>query len=58
MEANGHKTAASARKQPGVNGFKYKQRFGVIVLCDDEGHQQRVFDDLREKGYRLKVVAV
>lgn len=58
MEANGHNTAAPARKLPGVNGFKYKPRYGVIVLCDDEGHQQRVFDDLRAKGYRLKVVAV
>ncbi|EHK65282.1 hypothetical protein [Achromobacter arsenitoxydans] len=58
MEASGHNTAAPARKQPGANGFKYKPRFGVIVLCDDESHQQRVFDELRAQGYRLKVVAV
>ncbi|CUJ21823.1 hypothetical protein [Achromobacter xylosoxidans] len=58
MEANGHITTAPAHKQPGANGFKYKPRFGVIVLCDDEGHQQRVFDELRAQGHRLKVVAV
>ncbi len=58
MEANSHNATAPVRKQAGANGFKYKPRFGVIVLCDDEGHQQRIFDELRARGYRLKVVAV
>lgn len=38
--------------------FKYRQRYGVIVVCEDERHQRRVFERLRRNGLNLKVVVV
>lgn len=46
------------RPAPGRNGYKYKQQYGVIVLCTDEAHQQAVYRALRQAGYKLRVVAV
>lgn len=45
-------------KAPAKNGFKYQPKYGVIVICDDEAHQQQVYDNLKSQGYRLKVVVV
>ncbi len=50
--------AKPARPAPGRNGFKYRPRFGVIVLCRDELHQRDVYTALKAAGYKLKVVAV
>ena len=35
----------------------YREQYGVIIICDDEAHQKRVYDDLRGRGYRPRVVA-
>ena len=35
---------------------KYKERFGVIVICKDEAHQQEVFENLAGSGYEVRVV--
>jgi hypothetical protein len=45
-------------KAPGRNGFKYRPKFGVVVLCTDERHHVEVYEALRRQGYRCKVVAV
>lgn len=45
-------------KTPGRNGFKYREQYGVIVLCDDERRQARTYNALRRAGYRCKVVTV
>lgn len=36
--------------------FKYKQQYGVIVICETEEEQKKVFEELRQKGLKLKVV--
>jgi len=46
------------KKVPGRNGFKYRQQYGVIVICDDERHQERVYNRLHARGLKCKVVAV
>lgn len=46
------------RKQPGHNGFKYRQQYGVIIICDGEHHQQTVYENLAKQGFKLKVVTV
>jgi len=51
-------TKASERPPPGRNGFRYRARFGVIVICDDEDHQERVYAALKEAGYTCRVVVV
>ena len=35
---------------------KYKEQFGVIVICHDEAHQQEVFESLAGSGYEVRVV--
>lgn len=48
----------SPRKLLGANGFKYKERFGVIVLCRDEAEHRAVYERLKAEGYKCKVVRV
>jgi ParB-like chromosome segregation protein Spo0J len=35
---------------------KYREQFGVIVVCRDEAHQQEVFESLAGSGYEVRVV--
>ncbi len=35
---------------------RYKEQYGVIVICDDEQQQEVVYNDLKEAGYTVKVV--
>jgi hypothetical protein len=37
-------------------GGNYESQFGVIVICDDESEQERVYGELQEAGYKVKVV--
>lgn len=46
------------KKPLGRNGYKYREQFGVIVVCRDEAHQESVFKDLKRQGHKLKVVTV
>ena len=39
-------------------GERYKNRYGVIVLCKDESHQQTIYNTLRADGHTLRVVTV
>ena len=41
-----------ADKAPGVNGFQYTPRFGVIVICKDEEEHKRVYARLCGEGYK------
>lgn len=38
--------------------FKYKEQYGVIVICDGEADQKEVYEKLLAMGYKLKVVTV
>jgi hypothetical protein len=35
---------------------RYREQYGVIVACESEEHQERVYNDLRSQGYECKVV--
>ncbi|MDF9442544.1 hypothetical protein EM864_12390 [Stenotrophomonas acidaminiphila] len=51
--------AKAATKPLGRNGFKYKQQFGIVVVCDDEPAQAKAYARLQRAGFkRLKVVTV
>lgn len=41
-----------------TDGIDYEEKYGVIVMCEDENDQQRIYDELVERGYTCKVVAV
>jgi hypothetical protein len=34
----------------------YKEQYGVIVICQDAGHQEHIFNQLTELGLTVKVV--
>jgi hypothetical protein len=35
---------------------RYREQYGVIVLCDDETHQEQVYNTLMQQGYECRVV--
>ena len=41
-----------------MSGFSYKQQYAVIVICEDEKEQEKIYNQLSKEGYKLKVVAV
>lgn len=38
--------------------FSYESKYGVIITCTDETHQQEVYETLSGQGYDCKVVVV
>jgi hypothetical protein len=46
----------SADALPPVPDGKYSEQYGVIVLCDDEAHQQAVYEELQAAGHKCRVV--
>lgn len=53
LELDGVKPAAS----PDEGGDAYVEQYGVIVVCNNAAHQERVYTELLEKGYEVKVVS-
>lgn len=55
----GRAERAAAKTTPGRNGFKYRQQFGIVVICDNEQAQERAYRKLQRAGFqRLRVVTV
>ena len=42
----------------GEEGIAIANQYGVIVICADEVEQERVYNELSESGYKVKVVVV
>lgn len=40
------------------SNFNYTEQYGVIVMCDGEAEQEKVYNRLTEEGFKCKVVAV
>lgn len=38
--------------------FNYKEQYAVVVMCEDEKEQEKIYTRLLKEGYKLKVVAV
>ncbi len=49
---------ADKARRPGENGFKYRQQFGLVIVCKTEADQQRLYGRLLKQGYVPKVVCV
>ncbi len=52
------KRASKAIQRPGENGFNHRQRYGLVIECRDEAHQQTLYADLVKRGLSPKVVCV
>lgn len=46
------------KKTPGKNGYKYKPRFGVMIICSDEHQQRSVYEAVKHQGHKVKVVSI
>lgn len=44
------------KEPPGENGFEYSQQFAVIVQCETEAEQRRIYEKLSAEGLQCKVV--
>lgn len=42
----------------GANGFKYREQFGVIVVCKDEAEHRAAYERLKADGYKCRLVRV
>ncbi len=40
------------------DGIEAKNKFGVIVMCESEGTQESVFNDLTNMGFNCKILVV
>lgn len=48
-----------AKASPGRNGYKHRQQFGIVVICDNEQAQERAYTRLQRAGFKkLRVVTV
>jgi len=48
-------TAGPPGDDPGID---YRPQYGVTVICSSESEQERVYDELRGRGYECRVVVV
>jgi hypothetical protein len=37
---------------------EYSEKFGVLIMCDSEEHQQKTFEELQDKNYQCKIVSI
>jgi hypothetical protein len=59
MPARSAKPTRSRRPRSRVaTTFRYREQFGVIVVCTDEADQRRLYRRLSRDGLRVKVVVV
>jgi hypothetical protein len=49
---------SAVKPPPGRNGFKYREQYGVIVICADAKAQEAIFNQLKAMGLQVKVVTV
>lgn len=45
-------------KRPGENGFRYQPKYGLVIVCRDEAHQQQLYSRLTKQGLKTKVVCI
>ena len=43
---------------PDVRGIAYKEKFGVVIDCQDEPEQRRVFEFVTAGGYQARIVSI
>ena len=53
----------SLKEDPDISGGdeeppedKYQEQYGVIIMCESESDQEKVFNEMTEQGYNCRVV--
>jgi len=52
IKSNTAQTAVKPKPAP----KPYTPQYGVIVLCESEVHQEKVYNTLKKKGHKCKIV--
>ncbi|ACL05229.1 hypothetical protein Dalk_3541 [Desulfatibacillum aliphaticivorans] len=45
------------KKPRAVPECRYREQYGVIVICKDENDQKKVYEKLLKQGFKPRVVA-
>jgi hypothetical protein len=48
--------ANKKRNKNNIPGCRYREQYGVIVICRDEEHQKKIYNDLKKKHKKVRVV--
>lgn len=48
----------AAKAAPGVNGYKYREQYGVVIVCKEAAQQEQLYGRLKAEGLKVKVVCV
>ncbi len=43
-------------KKHNIPDCRYKEQYGVIVICKNEKEQKKIFAELQKKKYKVRVV--
>lgn len=46
------------KKPETKKSYAYKPQYGIVVMCENEPEQIRLFERLQKQGLKLKVVVV
>jgi predicted 3-demethylubiquinone-9 3-methyltransferase (glyoxalase superfamily) len=46
------------KKEIAKKSYAYKPAYGIVVMCQDEAEQIKLFNKLKAQGLQLKVVVV
>jgi len=50
---------ARRKTPPGRNGYRYREQYGIVVICDNEKAQEKAYARLQRAGFKkLRVVTV
>lgn len=58
MCAKEKKAPALPDNTPGINKFRYKQQYGVIITCENEAEHKETYERITALGYKCKAVRV
>lgn len=58
LSTRGNPPPKPAKAAPGVNGFKYREQFGIVIVCKDAAQQEQLYTELKAAGHKVKVVCV
>ena len=43
---------------PDIQGIAYKEKFGIVIDCQDEPEQRKVYDFVTAGGYNARIVSI
>jgi hypothetical protein len=53
-EKKTNSNGAGVKRKPAPK--PYTPQYGVIILCDDERHQEKIYNLLKKEGHKCRIV--